>query len=512
MDPDEPRRLPGDGTRGPGRVRLLLFAALLAFAAHATLRAYGGVLDNYFYESDDAGHLIGDGYAFGHFRPVQWVFLRLLFRAFGGQPRGYYLAGLVLHAASALCVGWLALRLSARPWAAAAATLVFAQLFAPHEAVLWISANGGLLVVLFLLLFALAWDAYLASRRRWHYALALLAALLAMGSKEDCVLLAPLALGLDRLRSGHQVQRGFLRRYAPLALLAALYLALALRSSLLEAREYGAHGALLGKLVKNFAWLLWPRPLEQHDLPAWGLLAGAALLLGLGWLAWRERRRVPVLGLGLVLAVAGLLVVLPIAPEGFATQRLSYPSAIGVALLAAGLVQLGDVRSCGLGRGLRLGLGGAAILLAVCWSTLQVDAIRDVEQRRFERSGARYRGALESTRRSAWEALLAAGSGRALVVAPFVNPQQYGRGLFVLMGVPRECLDLRYPPQEEVLAELPAWLASPGTLVFAGTPEGPLVRLESEADVPAEDWQRQAAERERVGRGATLPVLELAHP
>jgi hypothetical protein len=498
--------------RGPGRPSPLLLGALVLLAGCAAFGAYGGVLDNFFYESDDAGHLIGDGYAFGHFRPVQWGFLRLLSRAFGGEPQGYYLSGLVLHAASALSVGWLAYRLSARPWAAPLATLVFAQLFAPHEAVLWISANGGLLVVLFLLLFALAWDAYLLSARRSLYVLALLAALFAMGSKEDCVLLAPLALGLDLLRNGRQIRRGFLRRYAPLALLGAGYLALALRSSLLEAREYGAHGALLGKLVKNFAWLFWPRTLEQHDLPAWGLSAGATLLVLLGWLAWSERRAAPVLALGLLLAVAGLVAVLPIAPEGFATQRLSYPSAIGVALLAAGLAQVGELRSSGLGRGPRLGLGLGAIALAVCWSMVQVDAIRDVEQRRFERSGSRYRGALESTRSSAWEALLAAGSGRALVVAPFVNPQQYGRGLNVLMGVPRECLDLRYPPRAQVLAELAGWLASPGTLVFAGTPSGPIERLETEADAPLGDWERQAGERERVGRGATLPVLEISHP
>ncbi len=498
-------------------------------ASAGALAAYGGVLDNYFYEIDDPGHLIGRRYPFGHFRPVHRGYIQLLFQLFGAAPAGYYLTGLALHVTSAVAAGLLALRLSTRPaapgaamasWAALLATGTFAVFFAPHEAVLWISASCSLLVVAFLLLFALAWDRYLVSGRAGPFWLAMLAALLALGAKDEGVLLLPLALGLDLFRCGRPRWRPFLRRYALLAVLGGVYLVIAVRSSLLTARGYRPSAALVPKLVENYAGLFWLEPLDQWNVPGWSLAAGALLLVALAYLGWRERRRVPAIGLGLLVSLTGLLPALPLPVEGYATQRHSYPSAIGVALLVAGLFEAGARAAGSWRRAPRLALGACAGLVGLAWLGAQVLAIRSVEQRRFEGICARFRNAIESTRELAWEAQAASapaggasGRLRAVVIAPPANPLHYARGLHVLAGIPIECLDVRYLRVEQVLAGLEAgrWPAAVGERLFTGARDGRITRVDP-ADVPRAAWEDLARLRARLGQGETVPVVEIREP
>ena len=98
----------------------------------------------------------------GHYVPLSWMTLGFDYAVWGMNPVGYHLTNLLLHAANALLVYFLALRLyalgsstsavsSARIFAAAVAALAFSIHPLRVESVAWITERRDVLSALFFL-------------------------------------------------------------------------------------------------------------------------------------------------------------------------------------------------------------------------------------------------------------------------------------------------------------------------------------------------------------------------
>ncbi|MGH7560747.1 MAG: hypothetical protein ACRENB_06990, partial [Gemmatimonadales bacterium] len=143
----------------------------------------------------------------GHYVPLTWMTLGLDYLLWGLNPTGYHLTSLLLHAANAVLLYFVARRIlgssSTGPIALAAAFT--ALLFSLHplrvESVAWATERRDVLSGFFSLLSVLCYlrrhDASdERSRRRW-YALALVAALAALLSKAVAATLPAVLLLLD---------------------------------------------------------------------------------------------------------------------------------------------------------------------------------------------------------------------------------------------------------------------------------------------------------------------------
>jgi Flp pilus assembly protein TadD len=146
----------------------------------------------------------------GHYIPVTWLSFGLDYVLWGMQPAGYHFTNLVLHAANAALVYWLAKRLlaAARPGAdeialragAAVTTLFFAIHPLRAESVAWATERRDLLSGLFffacILLYLRAASSSAARRRGW-LALAVLSFTLSIFSKAIVMTLPLLLIILD---------------------------------------------------------------------------------------------------------------------------------------------------------------------------------------------------------------------------------------------------------------------------------------------------------------------------
>lgn len=129
-----------------------------------------------------------------HYRPIYMSWLMANFQLFGMVLPWWHLTSLLLHLAVILLVYKTALQILKEPWTAALAALLFAVHPIHVESVSYVSASTDLLVAAFMLLAFLAYSRFREqSASLWYFAASLLAAALAMLSKETAAML-PLAL------------------------------------------------------------------------------------------------------------------------------------------------------------------------------------------------------------------------------------------------------------------------------------------------------------------------------
>ena len=435
------------------------------------LGAYGGLFGAWFHPIDDALHLAGvmEGeYPIAHPRPAHFAWNRALFALFGTHATAWHAAGLALHFASALLLFRLARHAGATRLAALGGACVFAVLHAPLAAVAWISAVSGPLVVCFVLLSGICWWRHLDSssaRARWTWYLAALLALFgAAASKEDCVLAGPLLIGLHVMHGGW---REFLRprsllRYAPFALVGAVYLAIAFDPTIWSSRpgvgEYRFSLRLFPRALTNLAALAWPRHILAGVAPSWMLPAGASIFAALVGVARPGRARWQRLLLfGLTMTLFGLLPVLPGPWEAVAASRLGYPSALGVGFIAAGLVD-GTVAHLP-----RVGRGAAAVALVI-FCAVHAWSVRSTISWRFVAASHDYRHLIEST----LETLDASATGSVLYLAPPVwNELDHERGAIVFASgrsIETERVSI---PLTELDEQLNAWSEQAAIVVWS---------------------------------------------
>ena len=495
----------------------LLASCLYVVAFAAVVAGYHPVLDNFFFPVDDPTLIwsVQNGEPpTPHFRPLYTVWNRLLLALCGTEPGSWYAAGLLVHLASAFLVGHLGRRLTASD-AGVVAGVVFAALYSPNEAVLWVAANCGLCVVLFVLLAAVAWDAWLERGGAARYLAALAALLVAMGFKEECVLAGPLFLALDAARNGWRrlLSLRHLRVYVPFALAAAAYLAVAFRPSLWEESgdvgEYGIGLGLVPELFQNVAWILWPRATEMADWGYPSAAVGAAVMAVALLFASRAKTEMGgrAAGVGVAVLVCAMLPVLP-GPFAVAGTRYAYPGAIGVALVVGGMGAWVWARVGGLPRGSR---AAARSLLAgglAAWLAVQVLSLHSVERWRFEAKCDRLSTLVETSR-----ALPDRPAGApAIVLGPAVrNAHDYVTALRVWLDLPPHRVSLAW----EELAGLDTHLEFGGALdarlgnVFACQPSGEVAPLTSSSVAPWALWEEQAASHEERGRGRTIAAVRV---
>ena len=363
-----------------------VLAALLALAL--TLAVFHQVGQFQYVDWDDTLHVCGNPYLDPvsvahvlHFwlKPYHSLFIPVSYTAYsllaliarqpiplpapeGGttlyDPRVFHIASLALHLVNVLLVFGLLRRIVKNSWAAFGGTLLFALHPAQVESVAWISELRGLLGSCFALLsLTLSLRSALtpadpeeAARRRWLYAGALACFVLALLSKPSTVVTPLFAVLLDAVVARRGL-RPILRTLpgwgiAALGCIVMTHSVQHVPADLVMPwwqRPFIAGDALAFSLAETLLPLhlgidYGRSPLFVMDHP-WGY-ATWLVPFGLGLLLWRLRRRFPMLGLGGLLFVAGLLPTLGFVPFLFQTystvaDRYLYLALLGPSLMLA---------------------------------------------------------------------------------------------------------------------------------------------------------------------------------
>ena len=328
---------------------------------------------------------MASGSALGHWHPLTWLTLALDRAVWGGNPFGFHLTNVALHALNAALFFLLARRLlrtpAARDARADAAALFSALVWALHplrvESVAWITERRDVLCAAFLLASALAYvrgadagdGAKGASWRR--AALALGAA--AMAAKVFTVVLPGVFLILDARLRARPRWREKLPWLPPVAVALGFNLAAQAQSGAeVSWAAFGLKARLL-QAVFGLAFYaektLWPAGLgplyERSPLlePVPFLVSGLAVAAAAAAL-WAWRRRFPWL-VQIILAYALLaLPALGLFKSGrmTAADRYAYLPGLPLALLAGAAFARAPFK-------LASRFAAAAVLLALVWRT-----------------------------------------------------------------------------------------------------------------------------------------------
>jgi tetratricopeptide (TPR) repeat protein len=305
--------------------------------------ALGDYLRHPFWTSVGARHE-----SLSYYRPLVTLSFALDHRLHGSNPGGYHLTNLVLHLACALLLLAQLRRVGVRPAVATLLTVTWALLPRLAEAAAWISGRTDVLATAFVLAALLAWSPALP--RRW-----LAAGLFTLGlfAKESALALLP-ALALFEWVEAAPAPRSerlrqVARRLAPLAVTAALYLAL--RLSFVGYRDEatslgGAKRALVAlQALGTYALMLGDAWRPRAVIGRIGALsplscgAGACVLVVSAVLLRRFGSRLrasTVIGLSLfVFALAPVLHVVPIPLRTLAADRFLYLPIAGLVLALA---------------------------------------------------------------------------------------------------------------------------------------------------------------------------------
>jgi hypothetical protein len=302
-----------------------------------------------------------------YYRPLLLVSFIADYRLWGLNPFGFHLVNILLHAAAAVVLYFLALRVTREP----AVSLVTGLLFAVHpiqtEAVAWISGGNDVLLGLWILLtvFCFIRSGEGSLHRKGYSILTGIFFTLALFTKEAAVfyiLLLPLyGLCVGKVSWRTMFKAGYLSRLLlpAMALILYLFVRLQVLGQFIGAeRLYGTTPLLQrilevpSTLAEHFRLILLPMGLSvvhpRDSLfwfqPPWNFAAVLVPLLPAAaiWLSWR---REPVICFGLLWFAVGLFPVLNIFPLAVPVleHRLYVPLA-GLALAGC----RGAWRLCGM--------------------------------------------------------------------------------------------------------------------------------------------------------------------
>jgi Tfp pilus assembly protein PilF len=388
-------------------VALALVASVLA--VYASVRGHAFVaLDDPLYVSENPHVARGlDGaalrFAFtrelaGNYHPLTVLSHQLDVELFGLDPGAHHGVNAALHALVALLAlaffgAWLA-----NPWAAGLAAALFALHPLRVEAVAWVSERKELLCALFFLGAALAYLRQSRAPSRARAAATAGALALALLAKPMAVTFPLVAWLLDRWPLARHAAVALRRRVLEKLPFVGLVTLGALATVWAQARAGAVsslgglplHLRLLNALASLWTYLrqsVWPSELSPYyphalhlsESPARALalpaLLGGLALVALLALAWRTRRVLPGLTLGLGFFLVTLLPVIGLVQVGTQAHadRYTYLPSIGLAgaLVAAGAALPKRPR---LGAGL---VGLVACALLAVRARAQVEVWRD---------------------------------------------------------------------------------------------------------------------------------------
>ncbi len=269
------------------------------------------------------------------YRPVQGLYMYLLYHLFGFNPDGYHWAHNLLHAANAILLFFIVGKLSARWRFALIAALIYAGLPNYSLAVFW-HAVVDPLAAFFYLLTILLWTRYLDTRRARDYAFTFLAFLFALFSKEIAVFL-PLFLFLIEwwFYRVEPNRRTLVPRYMPflLTFIPYLWLVYQVQSHGEFVGQFGFRIGphMLNNLIPYAAVLVFP---WFTTLPTDALAYGWLALVVVVYVSVMVYQRSPLL---LFLALFAILNVSPLLgfPLDYFNPRYLYLSTIASAIVMA---------------------------------------------------------------------------------------------------------------------------------------------------------------------------------
>jgi hypothetical protein len=275
------------------------------------------------------------------YRPVQGLYMYLLYHLFGFNPDGYHWAHNLLHAANAILVFLIVGKLSARWRLAFVAALIYAVLPNYALAVFW-HAVVDPLAGFFYLLTMLLWTRYLDTQRARDYAFAFSAFVFALFSKEIAIFL-PLFLFLIEWWF-YRVQsnlRAFAPRYVPflITFIPYLYLVYQVQSHGEFVGQFGFRIGphMLGNLIPYAAVLAFPWFTNlPNDMLAYMWL-GIVALAYIGVMIYKWRTDASAARFYLFLALFAVLNVSPLLgfPLDYFHPRYLYLSTISSAVILA---------------------------------------------------------------------------------------------------------------------------------------------------------------------------------
>jgi hypothetical protein len=323
-------------TRHDRGIPLWTFAAVLTVVF---LVSYGGDVGRAFVKEDAAWVMqsrVGSVHDFsrlvtqssGFFRPVVALSFAINYWMFGGDPLGYGWTNLLLAAATGFGI-YALVRSLALPQGSGllAVALWILNFHGINMAVLWLSGRTALLLVLFAVCAAVA-----TARNRLF--LACMFALLAMGSKEEGVLLPVMLWSIVVLHpQTPPTRRRVLIFGAGLVAVWAVYAAVRMQSNAMTPATAPAFYSFAGS-----GWSLFRNLLEYADRSLTFSLAVTILAVAIaGSVPRLTRAEVKVMALGLVWLVCGfaLTILLP-ARSSLYVVFPSVGSAIACAVICTG--------------------------------------------------------------------------------------------------------------------------------------------------------------------------------
>jgi tetratricopeptide (TPR) repeat protein len=333
-----------------------------------------------------------------NWHPLTWLSLQLDSQLFGTAAPGYHRTNVLLHAANAVLLFLLLLRLTGTLWCSAAVAALFAIHPTHVESVAWVSERKDVLSTLFWLLTIWVYAWYAERPAVYRYLLVVLTFALGLMAKPMVVTLPAVLLLLDYWPLHRwPAEKSGATRYAPASLgrLIAekvpllclvgfsVVLTLQAQKDLVQPMErfplwLRVANALVA-YVEYIGMMLWPinlniyYPHQGAGLPSWQWPSAAVLLAGLtAVLLWMGRkRRYLAVGwlwyLGTLIPVIGLVQV---ASQALA-DRYTYVPTMGLSIIFA----WGMANFCARGKGRVLPVSlftGAALAVFVAMTWIQI--------------------------------------------------------------------------------------------------------------------------------------------
>jgi tetratricopeptide (TPR) repeat protein len=255
------------------------------------------------------------GFGGSFYRPLFWLSLALDQKAWGLNPTGFHVTNIALHWLVGLFGFFLLLRLRASVFVSAITSLLWLGLPINSEVVAWVSGRAYSMMAIFLLLALLSSEWYLRSGRilaLFSYSLAALAAIL---SHEEGMLVLPMTLlvlySMDRFRSRREY---VVLGVAGISVMAA-YLCLRERAGTQLSTAGSSKLLAVGvSFVKYLSWMILPTRMSVErstDVPANNLsMMTVSAWIGivlLFLLAYRLRKQMPELAAGITWILIALL-------------------------------------------------------------------------------------------------------------------------------------------------------------------------------------------------------------
>ncbi len=280
------------------------------------------------------------------YRPMEGMLVLVEYSIFRFNADGYHLAQILMHAANGILLLSIVTRLARNARLGLLAGLAYVTLPAYHLAVFRVPSVIDPLVGCFYLGAIRAWIAFLDSRRRLAYLLAIGAYALALLTKEVAVFIPLVLFMVDYFFVRKRLSwRALLSEYAAFAIVLIPYLALEL-----DVQRHGEFPAQWGfslgwhfinNLMPYLAVSTFPWYTDNFVVPAdplmyiWLIIIGVAVLLALV----ARRKWLPVCAVLGFFAIANLAPLLGFPQEWF-QERYLYLPLMSVAVLCAFVLEM----------------------------------------------------------------------------------------------------------------------------------------------------------------------------